>query len=208
MLEPIGAAVMKMLRVLTPDGVEKLTQLAQLKKEQKASTAMKVNVEDTGQRFVESFEEKKKRKQDQKHEREDEYAPKVIPLHQEEDEEEYQVQARAVGSSYEMAQPVDSKPVFSHGNKLESIGVLSNDKLVEIEKRRQEKEKAKEPSAAVFILEERNKLNSANKKISGQSAMKNYKSSVTSFENSPEEEDGEAPKASSSSGILLNKKQF
>ncbi len=204
MLGPIGSTVMKMLRVLTPDSIERLTKLADGRKRKVASSALSVDVESATSTGV-SAPQRQERENEEKEEKSSEQnpsSPKIIPLHLVEDE---QVQKMAVGSSYIPSYSGQrSGPVTA----LESIGVLSNEELKKIKSQEDQKIKDKQPSATIFLLEERKRLHNANAKIYCQTAIRNYRNSTSTVDMAMEEKMDEEPRSNTTSGILLNKKQF
>lgn len=209
MLGPIGASVMKMLKVLTPQDILDLTKSAdQNKNKVKAKTDVEINSNDSEEKNL-VFAQHKKGQHEQAKENEHR-APKIIPLFVTEEEEEQVVYKKAAGSSYtteEISKISSSQNTTKKESELESIGVLSQDKIQELEEQRKIEAKKKEPSATIFLLGQREKLRNSNCKIYGQTAIKSYKSSAI-LDIQIEEKLEEEGKANVMSGILLDKKQF
>ncbi len=211
MLGPIGANVMKLLKVLTPQDIEGLTKSADRQKNKvSAAAAKKVGVGSDSERSVATAFSKRHEEKQSKQNQEDQGRknPEVIPLFINSDvEEEEVVYKQAAGAEY--SQDEIQRVSTSEGKKsqLESIGILSQDKIAELENERKRKAKAKEPSATIFLINERTKLKASNSKIHGQGAIRSYKSSA-SLDIKVEEKLEEEGKSNLSTGILLDKKQF
>jgi hypothetical protein len=218
MLGPIGANVMRILRVLTPHDLTRLTELASHKKEKKVAASQNTELKLDNK----ALEGQQQSGKEQAKENEGKN-PKVIPLFKdaEQSQEEEVVYKRVVGESFVEGQNLEkieeevkakvlakqSKNKNAKESRLESLGVLSKEALQEIEEEKEKKIKEKKPTSTVFLLTQRDKLRHSNHKIFGQTAVKSYKVSA-SLDVKVEEKLEEEGKANFTSGILLDKKQF
>jgi hypothetical protein len=218
MLGPIGANVMRILRVLTPHDLTRLTELASHKKEKKVAASQNTELKLDNK----ALEGQQQSGKEQPKENEGKN-PKVIPLFKdaEQSQEEEVVYKRVAGESFVEGQNLEkieeevkakvlakqSKNKNAKESRLESLGVLSKEALQEIEEEKEKKIKEKKPTSTVFLLTQRDKLRHSNHKIFGQTAVKSYKVSA-SLDVKVEEKLEEEGKANFTSGILLDKKQF
>ncbi|MBL7664160.1 MAG: hypothetical protein JNM93_03425 [Bacteriovoracaceae bacterium] len=220
MMGSIGSIIMNTLKILTPRAIDELSSKAGLRGKRvsnieanQISEFMSTNLSSTTSNTVnfDTREKKKKKKKSQQQQVEvptDEVLPKVIPLntklrevHQ---QEELELKKVAVGENY-YQNTEEQNHVKS--SSLESIGVMSHEKIQRIEEQKQRTELNKQPTSTIFLLSERDRLKDLNHRIHGQRAIESYKSSIV-LDIKADEKHEEEGKSNLTSGVLLDKKQF
>ena len=94
-------------------------------------------------------------------------------------------------------------------NELAAVGILSANTIKKIEQDQIAKKNAQKDSATIFLLKEREKLKSSQKKLNSYVAFKSYQSSAAQeFYEESDENILDDEKKTELKGILLNKKQF
>lgn len=113
----------------------------------------------------------------------------------------------AVGDVVDIEGATDVKLSIDQ-QRLESIGIASQNKVEELEKLKAEQELKSMPSASVFLLEERNKIKKSQKKLYNQKAINTYKNSSNMDLSTTEADDESDEKSVGSVGVLINKRQY
>jgi hypothetical protein len=210
MLEPFGSEIMRILNVLTPSEIERYTDTAY---HQKLRGSVSVGEEEK------SFDAKEKnaaislqansQNNDEESDSEaTEHEAKIIPLHEKFDDfskEENEACKPLHSPQLQMKATSQVKPQ----SDLESIGVLSGQTLKKLEEEKNLEVKKKRDSSSVFILKNKKKLEQAQHRLIGQTALKSYRElqSVELIEVEYDEETQEQT-TGKAKGVLVNKDQY
>ncbi|MAX66062.1 MAG: hypothetical protein QF441_14495 [Bacteriovoracaceae bacterium] len=214
MLGPIGAEIMAIFRLLSPDEIDKYIVNKQERTVQEPS-AMAANGESLGQRPQNQSLALEDKALEEPSDNEQEHAKdsaKVIPIRK---EEAHQSQKRRQGEDQEQLKRQKSlkRPKVSVDNdknsSLESIGVLSADAIRKIEQERIKEENNKKDSATVFLLSERKKMRESKQKLIEQGALRQYQVNLAyEFFEETEEDILDEERSTDLKGVLINKKHF
>lgn len=99
----------------------------------------------------------------------------------------------------EIESKIDETSLAESSSALESIGVVKSERARKMEELRAEKERLANPTSTQFLLAEREKVKSINKKVSSVLGLDNYKKSSMGKVKTSDVGDG---------GVLVDKKQF
>jgi hypothetical protein len=229
MLGPIGSNLMLILQVLTPAEIDLYTQKARDRsvRAPMAAGAEELDIAYDHRGPPDGFTENKKgNKESGDPEKNDESSQqaKILPLFKNEISHNDEVDEENSNSDYNLGEAPSNNQVDElenhdlinkkQGSELESIGVYSADTIKKQRQREALKKRQSQPSASMFLIDQRNKLKSSQNKLREQTALKNYQKNAhvesihRDIDIDAEEVDGEVNNSSGVAGILVNKKQF
>lgn len=223
MLGPIGSNLINILKVLTPAEIERYSEEGVVGESRqvtgKALAAGAELLDQDGHYNGTQF--KTPKKEDQK--------AKILPFRKDFLDEPEEDPYAGLGNSQSEsnnneefkeakreAPPVEASiPASMAGEsagELEAVGILSHQKIKQIELENKKKIEANQDSASVFLLKQRRKLQASKSKLVEQTAIANYQKSLQEIRKPQVEvdelEEEDDLSSSPSSGVLLNKKLY
>lgn len=207
MLGPMGAKIIDLLKIMTPNEIDKYVE----KKEevssaniQLAAGAEEFDVKNSPKNIPIN---KKSHQNEEESDDEVQHEAKIIPIHKDvevpENEEHEEPEEENLEEDLEYS-------VSNKDKELEAAGIFSAQKINALKKEKLKRLKAKQESTSNFILKEREKLKKTKLRLIEQDAIKNYNQNASVEKlndeidiNNPEEEVIVGNK-----GILVNKKHY
>ena len=234
MLGPMGSHLMSILQVLTPAEIDLYTKKAREKfvRAPMAAGAEELDISYSGGNYAERYPSSGSEEKDEGNTHQD--APdtkdessqlaKIIPLHQnfETQTVSYESEELARDFTQNLDQNInhdvsqadeDFSKNAKEKNELESIGVYSADTIRKKRIQESDEKRRSQPSASVFLINERKKMQSSQNKLREQTALKNYQKNayvdtVKREIDLDDDLDREIDNSTGVAGILVNKRQF
>lgn len=212
MLGPMGARIIDLLKIMTPNEIDKYVEKPNEQSELKlAAGAEEFDVTKSPPKALGANQNKNDNENEDSTSEEDvKHEAKIIPLHKDSphsfDEENNQESDEEERSAEEEAEYAASKAE----KELEKAGIYSASKISAIKKEKLKRYKAKQESTSNFILNQREKLKKTKLRLIEQDAIKNY-SLNSNIEKLNDEIDLENPDEEvvfGNKGILVNKKHY
>ena len=214
MLGPIGSELMSILRILTPD---ELNRYLDSKEEGKVEAKVAVGGENLSFDHNQSSLGKQSNSNSKKFNKDNQ--AEIIPIdrYKSKPPEENVVnnEERFENDLKQESHDSQEKPSQSHhrgpaSSELESIGVLSASKIKQLESQKLAEELKGRDSTTAFLLKEREKMQVSKKKLMERQAFKLYQSTANQELFEDDEDFGELDEDLSVGlkGILINKKHF
>lgn len=208
MLGPMGAKIIDLLRIMTPNEIDRYVE----KKEevsnaniQLAAGAEDFNVSNTPVNHNLSKQEKKEEEKDQD---DIQHEAKIIPINKD-------VQEQNSKSTEEEHEPIDPEQALEYEatfkeKELEAAGIFSAQKIEALKKEKLKRVKAKQESTSNFIIKEREKLKQTKLRLIEQDAIKNYNlnANVESLNDEIDIDNPDEEIIVGNKGILVNKKHY
>ena len=208
---PLGSKIMSILRVLTPDEIDRYIEEVNTKSELALKVAvgaedfeaMPLGIDDKA--LIKKAAEKASLKTTND-ERDQISKAKIIPINKSVEDHLNKKRLESNKKKVGKKKATQKKPKGG----LESVGILSAEKLKEESKKRQDDEESEKESTSIFILNQKEILKSSQDKLAAQDGILLYRRSAaqeTGSANSENTEDKNL-QAFGSCGILINKKHY
>ena len=214
MLGPMGARIIDLLKVMTPNEIDRYVE----KKEESTELKMAAGAEEFDVTKSPVDHSRAKSNKDESHTADTEsdednvkHEAKIIPLRGKDHdhnliEENTEEDDQSNDDVNEEAQYEASK----NEKELEKAGIYSANKIQAIKKEKLKRYKAKQESTSNFILNQREKLKQTKLRLIEQDAIKNYNlnSNVDTLNDEIDLDNPDEEACVGNKGILVNKKHF
>lgn len=209
MLGPMGARIIDLLKIMTPNEIDKYVEKKEETSELKlAAGAEEFDVTKSPPKVFKNQDHS----EDQNHNNEEDlqHEAKIIPLHKGVESEVESTQEDTIEAS-DHEEEEDSHYAGSKSEQeLEKAGIFSANKIKALQKEKLKRYKAKQESTSNFILNQREKLKRTKLRLIEQDAIKNYSqnASVEKINNEIDIDNPDEEKVYGNKGILVNKKHY
>lgn len=216
MLGPMGARIIDILKIMTPNEIDSYIEKPQKEVTadiKKAAGGEDFDVTHSPAQSGRKLKKDENQQQDDQANQEPEHQAKIIPLNKE-SSEHLAAKENEENEDQSLESEIEDEKEFHHNdkaqNELEQAGIMSAAKIEALKRKRLNELKKKQDSTTNFIIKQREKLKKTKVRLIEMEAIKNYNinSNIDKLNDEIDIDNPEEEVSIGSKGILVNKKHY